>query len=135
MTPILGDILESVAADEPRISIVARIGADADPVAAAERCRADVVVTDAAGEYAGWLRDRILFAHPRLRLLTLAQQGRVAHLDRLVPQRTSIVDVSPQALVETILGATPSEAGTANPGRGAAPRPRPEGKREVDPWK
>jgi hypothetical protein len=138
MTPTLGDIMVSLAAEEPALRIVARIGRDADPLAAVEWFRPDVVITDAGDAYVDGLRGAVLRSGPGVRLLTMVQHGRVVHVDRLVPQRRTITDVSGRELLSAILDAPssyPCDAEErADPGS-RSPYPRPTGTGEVEPWK
>jgi hypothetical protein len=107
MTPLLGEIVQDLAAAEPELELIGRVRAEEDPAAVLERGRPDVVITDATGQYAGLLRESVLFRYPRVRLVTLADGGRTAHLEMLVPRRMTIQDVSSHDLLAAVLGGGP----------------------------
>jgi hypothetical protein len=107
MTPLLGDIVRVLAASEPELELIARVRAEEDPAAALDWGKPDVVITDATGEYADRLRERVLFRYPRVRLVTLSDEGRAAHLEMLVPRRTTLRDVSSEDLLAAVLGRRP----------------------------
>jgi DNA-binding NarL/FixJ family response regulator len=111
MPPILYDIVRELAAEEPDLEVVGHVGPEADLAVAVEACGADVVLSGAAcsGREAS---ERLLRAFPHLRVLTVTADRRAAYLDRLLPHRTEIADMSADDLIDALLG-----AGEYGPGR------------------
>ncbi len=102
--PILSDIIRDALADVHGVEVV-RETAGEDLAESVARSRADVLVTEDAGQE---LSDRhlgLMYRHPRLKLLTISPDGRRAALYRLMPRRRLLVDVSPDGLVAAIRGA------------------------------
>jgi DNA-binding NarL/FixJ family response regulator len=104
--PLLADIVRDALAGEPGVDTVAE--APEDPRQLAEtivRTRADVVLAESHG--AG-LPDHLLelmYRHPRLKLLLLSPDGRLAALWRLAPERRELAETSPRALAEAVRAA------------------------------
>lgn len=104
---MLTDII-GMLAEEPRMTIVARVGPEADLDEAVDSSGADVVLMsermDRTGPYSG-----LLLRHPGVRVLTLSARGDRLRVRELVPREAVLTDVSPQDLIETILGRVPDE--------------------------
>jgi DNA-binding NarL/FixJ family response regulator len=103
--PILSDIIRDALADVHGVEVVRETAGEEDLAESVARSRADVLVTEDAGQE---LSDRhlgLMYRHPRLKLLTISPDGRRAALYRLMPRRRLLVDVSPDGLVAAIRGA------------------------------
>ena len=72
--PLLGDIVRDALESEPGVEVVGRGGEMAD----LDACDADVVLAEEPGPALPdpWLR--LMYRHPRLRLLTVSPDGRRA---------------------------------------------------------
>jgi len=103
MPPIQRDIVRALIAGDSRVEILVPPPPQTDLVAAARELQADVVMTrtDSPGPAAS---ESLLLDNPRLRVLTLTDGGRIGYLDRLVMQRTVLMDVSPEELIDAVLG-------------------------------
>ncbi len=103
MPRMLQDIVRKILSAEPDMQIQAATVAEREIASSPEVRDADVVIlaepearTD---EYAA-----VLFAHPRLRLVAISDDGRRACLYELRPQRTPLGEMSPGALVQAVRG-------------------------------
>lgn len=101
---MLAEILRAVAEREPGLEVIEDPEAAFDLAGAVERAGVDVVVVggncdDAAPALA------LLHARPRLRVVTVSGDGRLACHDALVPHRVVLRDVSPRGLLDAIRGA------------------------------
>lgn len=103
MPTILSDIVQAVAAEAPDLEIVGHVGPEADLDAAVDAFVADVVVTTTTRTHPA-VCERLLFKHPRLRVLSLMEGARIGTMDRLVPHRTVVNDIAPGELIDAILG-------------------------------
>ncbi len=106
LPPLLRDVVSALAAEEPRLHVVARVGVEADLEAVVEAHQADIVMTRAVDSSPTDF-EALLLSRPRLRLFTVAEGGRVCYVDRLIPSRTVLRDVSPDELMEAILDVGP----------------------------
>lgn len=105
---IVGDLLASILDGEPDLRIVARVR-DAPAIEAAVRAHdADAVVL-ALPEHAGMPHVRsLLEAHPRLRVVLLAPDGRSARVVELRPHETRLHDIAPRSLAAALRAPYPS---------------------------
>lgn len=99
---MLSDIVRALAAREADLEVVGEVGSDADLAAAVRATRADVVLTYAGRPPPGPGEVLAISAAPRT--LTLTDDGRVGYLDRLVPHRTVLEDLSSEDLIQALLG-------------------------------
>jgi len=102
MPPIQCDIVRALVAGDPRVDILAESLPETDLATAVKVLHADVVMTRAWSDPAA--PEALLRHNPGLRVLTLTDGGRVGYLDRLVVQRTVLTDVSPEELIDAVLG-------------------------------
>lgn len=102
MPPILNDIVQTLVAGASALEIVAHVGPEDDLVAAVKEFRADVVMTGVASSPP--VSEALMLAQPGLRVLTLSADGRTGYLDRLAPQRMVLMDVSPDELIDALMG-------------------------------
>jgi DNA-binding NarL/FixJ family response regulator len=110
MPRMLCDIITDVVASQSDMIVVGELPGRAGLLAAADRTRADVIVfglgdADLPDDCAP-----LFEAHPHIRLLGVAADGRRAFLYELRPQRTPLGEVSPQALLDAIRLAARSHA-------------------------
>jgi hypothetical protein len=101
MPRLLHDIIHAILSTESDIEIEAGT-ALSDDIGAAETLRdADVMIVAAPGmtsvDY-----ESVLYAHPRLRLVAIAGDGRGAEVYELHPSRVALGEFSPQVLVDAI---------------------------------
>jgi len=102
--PLLGDIVRDALAGEPDLEVVGRSGED-DLEDRVDACAADVVLAEETGPRLADPYLRLMYLHPRLRLLTVSPDGRRASLWRLAPERRVLADVSPRGLVGALRAA------------------------------
>jgi hypothetical protein len=95
--PLLGDIVRDALADEPDVEVVGQSGED-DLEDRVDACAADVVLAAETGPALADPYLRLMYLHPRLRLLTVTPDGRRASLWRMAPERRVLADVSPRGL-------------------------------------
>lgn len=100
--PLLGDIVRDALESEPGVEVVGRGREMADLDTSVDACDADVVLAEEPGPALPdpWLR--LMYRHPRLRLLTVSPDGRRASIWRLAPERRVLADVSPRGLADAL---------------------------------
>jgi len=101
--PLLVDILRHIVASEPDMTVVGRVG-DGDLFAAAQRTGADVILI---GQKANDNREQyndLLLRQARLKVLTIADDGKTGSLYELRPQRIPLSEVSADVLCAAIRG-------------------------------
>ena len=107
MPRLLRDIVNAILTREPDIHVAAR----GDDAALAEvgdsdaLGNADVAIV-AESEMASVDYEALLYAHPRLRLVAIAGDGRAAVVYELHPTRVALGEFSPQVLVDAIRSKT-----------------------------
>jgi len=100
---MLTEILRAVAEHEPGLEVIEDPAAGTDLAVAVARAGADVVVVGGnCGDPEA--TQALLYAQPRVRVVTISGDGRLACHDALVPRRIVMHDVSPQGLLEAIQG-------------------------------
>ncbi|MDQ6829298.1 MAG: hypothetical protein M3081_10575 [Gemmatimonadota bacterium] len=111
MPRMLHDIVRTILSAEPDIEIETTTVPQREIASARAITGADVVIlaepeapTD---EYAA-----MLYAHPRLRLVAISDDGRRAVLYELRPHRSPLGDMSPNALVQAVRGRSVHEGRT-----------------------
>ena len=101
---ILSDIVRALTAERADLELVAQVGRESDLLTVTDQYQPDVVITsvDSSSSETDW--ECLLISNPRLRLLTISDDGREVHLLRLIPDRIVIHDVSTHELLDAILG-------------------------------
>jgi hypothetical protein len=99
--PLLGDIVRDALADEPGVEVVGKTGDD-DLSRSVDACAADVVLAEENGAALPDPYLRLMYLHPRLRILTVSPDGRHASLWHLAPERRALADVSPRGLAAAL---------------------------------
>ncbi len=100
MPNLLLDIVDHVVASEPDMTVVGRV--DDDLQNAVQRTRANIVIVgetggDPAHEYAELLQRR-----PKLKVLSIAADGKTASLYEMRPHRIRLGEISPESLREAM---------------------------------
>jgi DNA-binding NarL/FixJ family response regulator len=103
MPRMLREIVRDVAGHDPLLEVVAELERVGDVEAAALAYDPQVVVTDAECCDRAAIA-RLLAARPRIRVLTLEDDGRAGVLHRLMPEELSLGDLSPERLLEALHG-------------------------------
>ena len=106
MPRLQADVIRAALAAEPTIEVVAEIGADELPAAAARG--AHVAIVGGEGAQAPTALD-LLAAEPQLKVFGVAESGRRAVLYECRPVATPLGEVSPRLLVQAILRAVEAE--------------------------
>lgn len=104
---MLSDII-GMLAEEPRMRIVARVGPGTDLDEALDESGADVVLMSERMDRTG-PNGSFLLRHPGVRVLTLSARGDRLRVRELVPREAVLTDMSPQDLIDAILGRIPDE--------------------------
>jgi len=113
MPALLLDILHHVVVSEADMAVVGQIE-NGDLLAAMRQSRPNVLVIGQKAKNERQKYEPLLWRHPRLRLLTIATDGKSGALYKLHPQRTSIGSLSADALRKAIRGRRrPRSGGTA----------------------
>jgi len=102
MTGMLCDILAAVLSAEPDMEVVGVLSSRGKLRATVAETKADVVVLALEDSELPEDCGRLLHAHPRMRVLGVASDGRRGFLYELRPLKASLGELSPQGLVETI---------------------------------
>ena len=99
---LLREIIESVVATQPDMSIVDINETRERVTAALDDTPADVVIVGLRGGETTSTLDPVLYERPQLKLLAISGDGRSSFLYELRPHRVSLGDVSPEGLVDAI---------------------------------
>jgi DNA-binding NarL/FixJ family response regulator len=99
---MLCDILADVLSAEPDMEVVGVLSSRGKLQAMVAETRADVVVLALQDSELPEDCGRLLRAHPRIRVLGVASDGRRGFLYELGPLKASLGELSPQGLVKTI---------------------------------
>jgi len=102
MTRMLCDILAAVLSAEPDMEVVGVLPSRGKLRATVAETKADVVVLALEDSELPEDCGRLLHAHPRMRVLGVASDGRRGFLYELRPLKAPLGELSPQGLVETI---------------------------------
>ncbi len=100
---MLCDIIRTAAAEHVDIEIVAQVEEGDSIVAAVGEFRADAVVIGLPkGAPVERASEELFAAHPRTKVLGVADAGRRVVLCELQPETTTLGELSPEGLVEAI---------------------------------
>ena len=102
MPRMLCDILADVLSAEPDMEVVGVLSSRGKLRATVAETRADVVVLALGDSRLPKDCERLLRAHPRLRVLGVTSEGRRGFLFGLRPLKASLGELSPQRLVNAI---------------------------------
>src|SRR5438876_12063609 len=102
MPRMLSDILADVLSAEPDMEVVGVLSSRGKLRATVAETRADVVVLALGDSRLPKDCERLLRAHPRLRVLGVTSEGRRGCLFGLRPLKASLGELSPQRLVNAI---------------------------------
>jgi len=102
MPRMLSDILADVLSAEPDMEVVGVLSSRGKLRATVAETRADVVVLALGDSRLPKDCERLLRAHPRLRVLGVTSEGRRGFLFGLRPLKASLGELSPQRLVNAI---------------------------------
>ncbi len=105
MPRMLSDIVSSLVAKQQDMELVGEPVRGKQVVRAVRRLRPHVVVLASHGSELTALGHRLLEVSPRLKLVAVTENGRLAHRYELRPQQTPISEVSPQGLLEAVRAA------------------------------
>ena len=103
---MLGGIVESIVAAQHDMEVVARLDARASLAEAAVGLSADVVIVGLEAAELPMVCEELVLAHPQIKVLAVAGEGRGVFLYELRPQTSPLGEVSPQGLVDAIRAAT-----------------------------
>ena len=107
MPRILRNMVGSFAAQHPSLQIIAELPDADELIAVARERQAEVVIMSASAASAKTVEEQILFELPRLCIVIVSEDAHTASLHRLEPKRLMIEDVSPDELMDAILGTGP----------------------------
>lgn len=102
MPRLLQQILESVMASEPDVTVIGQVRPSEGVAAAAKRVRADIVIMGEGREGADGTPWEVLNKNPRLKLLTISSDGHRAACYELRPHQVVIEDIHPETLMDAI---------------------------------
>ncbi len=103
MPRLLHDIVHAILATQPDIQLAAEPhGVPANEMARLDALdHADVAIVSAS-EMENVDYDALLYAHPRLRLVAIAGDGKGGAVYELLPSRVALGEFSPEVLVDAI---------------------------------
>ena len=99
---ILRDLVVATLAEEPDITVVGEAPDSAGLDQVLEQTPADLVIWTNGDHDMRHVFPALLEAHPRLKVLTVRNDGRRSSLWELRPHPTELGEISPRLLVETI---------------------------------
>src|SRR5687767_5610287 len=102
MPPLLRDIVRNALDSHPDITVVGESPHGAGLHRTLAQTQPDVVVVGTVEPDGFAMPRHILATYPQTRVLMLADTGRSAVMYELIPHRTPLGEVSPQALVDAI---------------------------------
>ena len=102
LSGMLHALLVNLLREDPSTLLVGEVGARADVLDAVDEHAAEVVVTQQPGASLGSEGSHLLYSRPRLRLVSISEDGRNASLHRLQPEEITFVDISPRQLLDVI---------------------------------
>jgi DNA-binding NarL/FixJ family response regulator len=107
LTPLLADLVEGILSRDPVIRVVGRIDArpevDLDEtLAVARSTSAHVVLLGVDESRDASLRNALFDARPRLKVVSIADDGRAGTTCELVPRLTPLGELRPETLVAAI---------------------------------
>lgn len=104
MPRVLSDIISETLLSEPSVDVRAEDGSS-DAVETVRRVAPDVAIVgdDSAAGEEDW--ERLLDELPRLKVLTILDDGREGFLYELRPCRVPLGEVSPQTVLDAVLRA------------------------------
>lgn len=105
MPGLLRDIVRETLSGHDDIEVVGGVDGD-DPAAAIGRVKPATLVWCSRNLPPARQLDALLYAHPRLRILTVIGEGRRGQMHELVPQTSVLGEISPQLLLSAVRGAT-----------------------------
>jgi DNA-binding NarL/FixJ family response regulator len=108
--PLLVDLLHHIVASEPDMAVVGRVS-DGDLLTAAQRTGADVILIGQKAKESREQYEELLLRQPRLKVLTIADDGKTGSLYELRPQRIPLGEVSADVLCAAIRGRQPMPSG------------------------
>jgi hypothetical protein len=107
LRPLLSDLVESILGADQSIRVVGRIDAGPEPdldetLAVARSTSAEVVVLGVDGSRTARFRNALFDARPRLKVVSITDDGRAATTCELVPQVTPLGELRAESLVAAI---------------------------------
>ena len=106
---MLCDIITDVIDTQPDMQVVGDVSDRAELLASVEATQSEVVVLGLSDAELPPDCVNLFNAHPQVRLLGVAADGRRAFLYELRPQRTPLGEISPQGLLAAIRLSTRSQ--------------------------
>jgi DNA-binding NarL/FixJ family response regulator len=102
---ILRDIISDVVAQERDMEVVRVLETRDALLTAVQESPADVVILGLADTALPEVCDELVGAHPQMKVLAVAGDGRGVFLHELRPQTLSLGEVSPQGLIDAVRAA------------------------------
>jgi hypothetical protein len=107
LKPLLADLVESILATDDSIRVAGRIDAGAEPdlartLAVARSSCAQVVVLGVDGHSRSRISNALFDARPRLKVVSIDDDGRGASTCELVPHSTPLGELRPESLLAAI---------------------------------
>jgi DNA-binding NarL/FixJ family response regulator len=104
ITPLLGDIISQVVAERAPIDIVARLDSRNQLAPRLRTLAPDLVLIGLREEESGAIALSLHDAAPRAKVIALSHDGHHAYLLAPRRHRATLIDLSPEALIEAIRG-------------------------------
>ena len=105
------DIITDVVTTQPDMEVVGQLPDRLVLLSTTDQTRADVVVLGLKDSALPTDCEQLFTAHPQIRVLGIAADGRRAFLYELRPQQVSLGEVSPQGLIDAIRAAVGAQDG------------------------
>jgi DNA-binding NarL/FixJ family response regulator len=102
MPRLLRELIDGAIGATSDIAVVGTVDAREQMASSLERTKADVLIIRGRGEADSEEIEALLYAQPRLRLVTIGDAGRSSALHALRPITISLGDVAPEALLDAI---------------------------------
>ena len=102
MPRLLGELIAGAIGATTDIAVVGTVDAREQVASSLERTKADVLIIRARAEGDSEEIETLLYAQPRVRLVTIGDAGRSSALHALRPITIPLGDVAPEALLDAI---------------------------------
>jgi len=102
LTPLLGDIISQVVAERAPIDIVARLGSRDQLAPRLQSLAPDLILIGLCQAEGDAIALSLRNALPQAKVIALSHDARHAYLHVPYRHRTTLIDLSPEALIEAI---------------------------------
>jgi DNA-binding NarL/FixJ family response regulator len=108
MPRLLGDIITALVTDHAALDVVAEFDNRADAENSLPDIAPDLILVGLRDDETDAIGLTLLALGPSAKVVAFSNDGRNGYLHEMRAQRVELTDISPQTLIDAILGAPPS---------------------------